>query len=188
MSGKTVLASSQSHTSVGLFKVLCKVRYGVAPRFATGSCSEHIEGHELPDACLAIGDEALRLCRSGLFPYVLDLGAAWFEWTGLPFVFAVWVIRKETAADRNAEVQRAIEALLSSRRWGCANIGRICERAAESGVLGLPELEEYYRCLRFNLDERERKGLELFYSYLFQIGELEQAPMLDIYTPLASVA
>jgi chorismate dehydratase len=188
LSGKTVLASSQSHTSVGLFKVLCRVRYGVAPRFATGSCSDCIKGRELPDACLAIGDEALRLGRSGLFPYVLDLGAAWFEWTGLPFVFAVWVIRKETVAGKNAQVQRAIEALLSSKRWGRANMGRICEQAAESGLLGIPELEEYYRCLQFDLNERERRGLELFYSHLFQTGELEQAPRLDIYTPLASVA
>jgi predicted solute-binding protein len=54
--------------------------------------------------------------------------------------------------------------------------------------LGIPELEEYYRCLQFDLNERERRGLELFYSHLFQTGELEQAPRLDIYTPLASVA
>jgi chorismate dehydratase len=188
VSGKTVIASSQSHTSVGLFKVLCKLRYKVTPRFATGSCSEIIKGSELPEACLAIGDEALRLGRSGLFPHVLDLGAAWFDWTGLPFVFAVWVIRKETVAAKDARVQGGIEALLSSKRWGRANIGRICERAAESGLLSIPELEEYYRCLRFDLNGEERRGLELFYSYLFQAGELEQAPKLDIYTPLASVA
>jgi chorismate dehydratase len=188
LTGKTVLASSQSHTSVGLFKVLCRLRYGVTPRFETGGCTQYIKGHELPDACLAIGDEALRLGRSGLFPYVLDLGAAWFEWTGLPFVFAVWVIRKETIATNDAHVQRAVEALLSSKRWGRANIGRICEQAAETGLLTIPELEEYYRCLQFDLNEPERGGLELFYSYLFQIGELENAPRLDIYTHLASVA
>jgi chorismate dehydratase len=188
LSGKTVLASSQSHTSVGLLKVLCRLRYGVTPRFETGGCSEHIKGRGLPDACLAIGDEALRLGRSGLFPHVLDLGSAWFDWTGLPFVFAVWVIRKETVAARNEQVQGAVEALLCSKRWGRAHIGRICEQAAKAGLLDIPELEEYYRCLQFDLNERERRGLELFYSYLFQVGELEHAPKLDIYTPLASVA
>ncbi len=188
LSGKTVLASSQSHTSVGLLKVLCKLRYRVEPRFETGGCSERINGHELPEACLAIGDEALRLGRSGLFPYLLDLGTAWFEWTGLPFVFAVWVIRKEIVARKNAQLQGAVDALLSSKRWGGANIRRICEQAAGSGLLEIPELEEYYRCLHFDLQERERRGLELFYSHLFQAGELERAPRLDIYTPLASVA
>ena len=186
--GKTVLASFQSHTSVGLFKVLCKLWYGFEPRLETGVCSDHISRGELPEACLAIGDEALRLGRSGLFPYVLDLGAAWFEWTGLPFVFAVWVIRKEFVAQRNAQVQRAVHALLSSKRCGRANIDRVCEQAAKNGLLKVPELQEYYRCLHFDFDEQERKGLELFYSYLFRVGELERPPKLDIYTPLASVA
>jgi len=82
LSGKTILASSQSHTSVGLLKVLSRLRYGVDLRFETGSCSAQLAGHEFPEACLAIGDEALRLGRSGLFPHVLDLGAAWLSGPG----------------------------------------------------------------------------------------------------------
>jgi chorismate dehydratase len=189
LSGKTVLASSQSHTSVGLLKVLCRLRYGVEPRFETGACSDYLSGVELPDACLTIGDEALRLGRSGIFPHVLDLGTAWFEWTGLPFVFAVWVIRKKTViTGKNGQLAEAIEAFLSSKRWGRANIGRICEQAAKTGLLEIPELEEYYRCLQFDLNEGERRGLELFYSRLFQAGELKEVPRLETYTPLASVA
>jgi len=187
LSGKTVLASSKSHTSVGLLKVLCRLRYGVDPRFETGACSDYLSGFDLPDACLAIGDEALRLGRSGIFPHVLDLGTAWFEWTGLPFVFAVWVIRKKTVIEKNRQLADAIEALLSSKRWGRANIGRICEQAARTGLLEIPELEEYYRCLRFDLNEGERRGLKLFYSRLFQAGELKEVPRLDTYPPLASV-
>jgi chorismate dehydratase len=188
LSGKIVLASSKSHTSVGLLKVLCRLRYGVDPRFETGACSDYLSGSELPEACLAIGDEALWLGRSGLFPHVLDLGAVWFEWTGLPFVFAVWVIRKETVTEKNGQLPGAIGALLSSKRWGRANIGRICEQAARTGLLEIAELEEYYRCLRFDLNEWERRGLELFYLRLFQAGELEGVPRLETYTPLASVA
>lgn len=188
LSGKTVLASFQSHTTIGLFKVLCRMRYGITPVLQSGRCSEYISSHELPDACIAIGDEALRLGRSGLFPYVLDFGQAWYEWTGLPFVFAVWVIRRETVAEKNAQVQRGVEALLSSKRWGRENIGTICEQAAKAGVLEVQALDEYYRCLQYDLNEKERKGLALFYSYLSQVGEIERAPALDVYTPLASVA
>ncbi len=188
LSGKTVLASSNSHTSVGLLKVLCKLRYGVDLRFKTGVCSNYAAGPVLPDACLTIGDEALRLGRSGHFPYVLDLGTAWFEWTGLPFVFAVWVVRKETVTEKSGLLQDAMDALISSKRWGRANIGIICRQAARTGLLEVPELEEYYSCLRFDLNERERKGLELFYSSLFQAGELKEVPRLETYTPLAFVA
>lgn len=188
LSGRTVLATSNSHTSVALLKVLCALRYGVNLRFQTGACSDCYTGSRLPDACLAIGDEALRLGRSGLFPYVLDLGEAWFEWTGLPFVFAVWVIRKETVVEKNGRSADATEALLSSKRWGCANMDKICEQAAKTGLLGIPELERYYGCLKFDFNEPERRGLKLFYSYLYQTGQLQEAPPLDIYTPLASVA
>jgi chorismate dehydratase len=188
LSGKIVLASSKSHTSVGLLKVLCRLRYGVEPRFETGSCSDYLAGSAIPDACLVIGDEALRLGRSGIFPHVLDLGSVWFDWTGLPFVFAVWVIRKQSVTEKNGQLPGAIEALLSSKRWGCANIGRICEQAAKTGLLEIPELREYYRCLRFDLNEGERSGLNLFYSLLFQAGELQGTPRLEIFTPLASVA
>ncbi len=188
LTGKKVLLSAKSQTSVGLLKVLCKLKYGVEPRFETGSCLECFSEAALPEACLAIGDEALRLAASGLFPHVLDLGAAWLEWTGLPFVFAVWVLRRDVVAEKNGQLPYAVEALLSSKKWGLANIGRICELAAATGLMQIHEFEEYYRCLKYDFNEPERGGLELFYSCLFRAGELNRVPSLDIYTPFASVA
>jgi chorismate dehydratase len=188
LSGKKIVVSSQSHTSIGLLKILSRLRFGVEPIFEAAALSGFAEDSKLPDAFLAIGDEALRLRRSGIYPHVLDLGTAWYDWTGLPFVFAVWVVRKKAVEEKNGQIEPAIEALLASKRWGCANIERICEEASRAGVLGIEDLREYYRCLRFDLNDRERSGLELFYSYLFQIGELERVPNLEIYTPLASVA
>jgi chorismate dehydratase len=160
----------------------------VEPVFEAAAFSGFTEAPKLPDAFLAIGDEALRLKRSGIYPHVLDMGTAWYDWTGLPFVFAVWVVRKKAVEENNGRIEPAIGDLLASKRWGCTNIELICEEAARAGVLGIEDLREYYRCLRFDLNERERRGLELFYSYLFQIGELERVPNLEIYTPLASVA
>ncbi|MFZ2447964.1 MAG: menaquinone biosynthesis protein [Syntrophobacteraceae bacterium] len=188
LSGKKILVSSQSHTSVGLLKVLARMRYGMGPVFESGSFSELAAEGRLPDAFLAIGDEALRLRGSGLYPEILDLGAAWYNWTGLPFVFALWVVRKKAIDEKNGRIGPSIDALLASKKWGCSNIEHICVEAARTGLLDIGELREYYRCLRFDLDERERRGLELFYSYLFQIGELERVPRLEIYRPLASVA
>jgi len=78
-------------------------------------------------------------------------------------------------------MRSAVDALISSKKWGRANMGRICEQAARTGLLEIPEFEQYYSCLQYDLNERERKGLELFYSYLQQAGELEQTPRLDIY-------
>lgn len=188
LSGKKILVSSQSHTSVGLLKVLAKMRYGMEPVFEAGSIAEHAARGRCPDAFLAIGDEALALRRRAAYPEVLDLGAAWHQWTGLPFVFALWVVRRRAIEEKNGQIGAAVEALLASKRWGCANVELICEKASNSGLLDLAELRDYYRCLKFDLEEKERAGLELFYSYLHQIGELERVPGLEIYRPLASVA
>ena len=188
LTGKNILLSSKSQTSVGLLKALCKLRYGVAPTFLTGSCLDCFSEAARPDACLAIGDEALRLAASGLYPHVLDLGTAWLQWTGLPFVFAVWVLRKAVVARDDGQLPHAIEALLASKRWGLANVATISKLAAKTGLMEAREFEEYYRCLKYDLNEPERRGLELFYSSLFEAGELDRVPPLDIYTPLASVA
>jgi chorismate dehydratase len=181
LSGGTVLASSKSHTAVGLLKVLSRLRYGIDLRFETGVCSDYALRPDLPEALLTIGDEALRLGRSGFFPHVLDLGTAWFEWTGLPFVFAVWVIRRQTVKEKNGRLKAAVDALVSSKKWGISNISVICEQAAKTGLLNISELDRYYRCLKYDLNERECRGLELFYSSLVRAGELECAPRLEMY-------
>ncbi len=188
LTGRRILVSSQSHTSVGLLKVLARMRFDIDPVFEAGSFSELAEAGKHPDAFLAIGDEALRLRRSGIYPEVIDLGAEWYKWTGLPFVFALWVVRKRAIEEKNGRIGAAIDALLASKRWGCSNVERICEAASGAGVLDMSELREYYRCLQFDLDEKEQAGLEKFYSYLFRIGELDRAPGLEIYRRLASVA
>jgi chorismate dehydratase len=167
---RKILVTPQSHTSVGLLKVLSKMRYEMDPVFETGAPADFSANGGGPEAFLAIGDEALRLNGKRMFPHVLDLGTAWYEWTGLPFVFALWVVRKKAVDEKNGRIPAAVKALLDSKRWGCSYIERICEEAARAGVLEIDELHEYYRCLRYDLNERERRGLELFYSCLRQIG------------------
>ncbi len=187
LSGRKILMSSQSHTSVGLLKILCRLRFGIEPVFEAGSFSHHAAG-EIPDACLLIGDEALRIGRSGLYPHILDLGAEWFDWTGLPFVYAVWVIRRKAVEEWGGSIAQAVDSLLRAKKWGQAHLESICAEAARAGLLGAPELDQYYRCLRYDLKEREQRGLELFFARLFEIGELLEAPGLEIYARLASVA
>ena len=58
---------------------------------------------------------------------VLDLGAAWKEWTGLPFVFAVWAARRD--APTGARARRSTRALLASRAWGLAHLDLLADQA-----------------------------------------------------------
>ncbi len=83
-----------SLTSVNLLKVLLGEK-GLTPEFKT------LEGYDLeeqPDALLLIGNPAIDFRRGEHDHQIWDLGGAWYEMTGLPFVYAIWAIRKEVVS------------------------------------------------------------------------------------------
>lgn len=184
----TIIATNQSHTSVALLRILFSRVYGLDIRVRVGSFDDASTECGLPKAFLAIGDEALRLNSQGIYPFCMDLGEAWHSWTGLPFVFAVWVIQREAAERLNGKLLGALEILGSAKAWGRAHLDTICSIAARKGVLSLEEMRVYYQCLGFDLGYGEQEGLALFFRLLEEIGEIPSAPGLEIISPLACVA
>ncbi|MBN8249340.1 MAG: menaquinone biosynthesis protein, partial [Verrucomicrobia bacterium] len=83
-----------SCTSVALLRVLLAAR-GLRPTFLPLEDYASADTHE---AVLLIGNPALEFRRSGAPHALWDLGAAWQEWTGLPFVYAVWAVREAAAS------------------------------------------------------------------------------------------
>jgi cyclic dehypoxanthinyl futalosine synthase len=107
-------------------------------------------------AALVIGDPALEV--RDRFAHVLDLAAAWREWTGLPFVFAAWGGR-QGALDRDGEA-----LLREAKTLGLADRGAMA--AAHAAARGLPEakLRAYLEtAIRYDLGDDERRGLERFF-------------------------
>jgi len=115
---RTLAVDSSSRTSVQLARLLLERRYGASPGIQAQPpnlermlCSA--------DAALIIGDPALRI-DPALLPYhVYDLGAEWWELTGLPMVFAVWAGRPGVVT------QEASEAFRASLAYGREHIGEI---------------------------------------------------------------
>lgn len=170
LDGRTVLRTASSRTSVLLLELLCRHRWGIAPRFATARAEasdlDSLSG--LPhEGVLVIGDAALLLAAAGRYPVEVDLGSAWREWTGLPFVFAVWAARR--AADQ-AKVQVIHQRLLESRAWGLANLDELAKDAARAS--GVPEMvcREYLGDLDYRLSYRHLAGLTDFFRRLAQDG------------------
>jgi chorismate dehydratase len=120
------------------------------------------------DAALVIGDPAMTFERAGLRVY--DMAALWREFTGLGFVFAMWMAR---AAE--AEQARAVD-FAAARDEGLASLEEIVsEYSAELG-LPVPELREYLtENIRFHLDEEMRAGLELFFRLAHKHGVTDAA-------------
>lgn len=89
---ETVLLDYQSRTSVALLKVLLKEHWKISPQLVAAGIDyeKDISG---ATAGLVIGDRALQQRLHSAFIY--DLGLAWKEMTGLPFVFAAWISNKK---------------------------------------------------------------------------------------------
>ena len=188
LTGRTILITSHSHTSVALLRMLLTMQLGVDAVFRVGSCVEALSEGEPPVAMLAIGDEALRLRKHRLYPFQLDLGEAWFAWTGLPFVFALWVIQRRALERCNGLLGKALESLSSAKMWGCSHPNEICLQAVGRGILDFWQLQEYYQCLNFDLDRDQKAGLELYFQHLVSLSEISRVPPLQVYSSLACVA
>ncbi|HEX6104175.1 MAG TPA: menaquinone biosynthesis protein, partial [Gemmatimonadales bacterium] len=166
----TVLLTASSRTSVLLLELLCRHRWKVAPRFATARAEpDDLEGlARLPhDAVLVIGDAALLLRARGLYPVQLDLGLEWKQWTGLPFVFAVWAARRDAGVPG---VQAVHHRLLESRAWGLTHLDELAAEAARTTGVAEPVCREYLGDLDYALSYRHLAGLTDFFRRLAQDG------------------
>lgn len=145
-----------SRTSVALAKIILSRRYGVEPE-CVSQPPEIDEMMQRADAALVIGDPALRVSRSDYL--VLDLAAEWRQMSGLPFVFAVWAVRSEIAADG------LVPFFQNSLQMGLENLDGLIAEAGEQLELDSQELREYLTVnLSFELGDEELAGLREFYS------------------------
>lgn len=162
LGGSTILLSASSRTSVALLELLCRDVWKIKPKFAEARAeAQDLDAlASLPhEAVLVIGDAALKLAAAGTYPHRYDLGQEWKNWTGKPFVFAVWAARR--SADPVA-VRGGHAALLASRTWGLAHIDELAEAAAVSCNVQRETCREYLRGLDYAFTERHRGALNDF--------------------------
>jgi chorismate dehydratase len=164
LDGARVALGSTSRTTVQLGQLILRERYGVNPEYV--SMPPDIDRMMAEaDAAVIIGDPALRASlydgpRLGL--NVLDLGAAWKDWTGLPMVFAVWAARRSFLDANPVLVREVHEAFLHSRDLSLQQIDKVCRQVARWEAFDATTLEQYYTALDFSLGERQLDGLREF--------------------------
>jgi chorismate dehydratase len=181
LSGRTVALANTSRTSQVLARVLLARRWNVAP--------DYVEmPPDLPamlrdaDAALLIGDEALRAywdTPADLHSY--DLGAEWKSWTGLPFVFAVWAVRRTYAEQRPDAVRAVADALNGSLAYCRAHLDDISEYAARWEPFPAERFRSYFDALQFRYEPRYREGMRRFLEEAAAIGQLECVPDVRVF-------
>jgi chorismate dehydratase len=119
---------------------------------------------------LLIGDKVVTDSPPAVrYPHQLDLGELWFQTTGLPFVFATWMARKDNPLlDRIAIVGAALDRQRRHNAMRLENI--IAQRAASRGWPIDLAVEYLRQRLTFEFEERCLAGLELFYTKSEQHG------------------
>ena len=170
---KTLALDASSRTSVVLSQVVLAKQFGCRPDcFSSTPDLEQMLSRA--DAALLIGDPALELDVKRY--RVLDLGEAWTEMTGLPFVYACWTGRS------GAIDPACISQLLEAKALGLEQIGEIAETFANTNPLPAAFYAAYLtRHIRFDLGESELEGMKQFYAYAFELGLIEQIPNIQVY-------
>jgi len=179
---QTIALDTSSRTSVMLTRILCARRFAIAPTFvrAAPDLASMLAAH---DAALVIGDPALLVDHTALgIPGVqkIDLGQAWTEMTGLPFVWAFWSGRRE------AIPPVAVQRLQDTMRAGV----HVSDALADAYVSGTPQHRDLARRylrehIKFTLTDRMLEGLRTYYREAAALGFIPSAPTLRLFEAVA---
>jgi chorismate dehydratase len=170
---RTVALDNSSLTSVALTKVLFE-KFWAGQRTFVSAAPDLDSMLARNDAALLIGDPALQVDRSRYRTW--DLAEEWVRFTGKPFVFAFWAVRRDALKDGSLDLAGIFQM---SRDNGLEStsldeIGRVWSAKL---ALSAGDIREYLtRNIHFELDADSSEGLELFYRYAHECGLLPSVP------------
>jgi chorismate dehydratase len=172
-----------------LAQILLSQRWGIAATFEQLDPQTAASLVSVPAAVL-IGDPALKatLVDGPANDWnVVDLGQAWFEWTSLPMVFAVWAARRDFA-------QAHPEQLASVRATFTAGLDQahsqplaVADAAAQISDFSPDQLQEYFLGLDFGLSAQARSGIAEFSARLAGFSADFGARSLDFLPSLEPI-
>lgn len=171
LNGKRIAVTTHTATSIQLLRVLFADLWNV-------SGHEFVRTDESHDAALWIGDPALERRSSGQYPYRYDLGRSWKGLTGLPFVFAEWVIRADVPRDRANQLERLVSQATQAGTdfFSVLKISR--ERATPA--MSESDVADYIRAFTYFLGPRERRGQQEFRRRLELLPEWRPPSQEDV--------
>ncbi len=175
---RSIALDTSSRASVALVRVLCAKLFRIAPTFIPlgPNLEAMLASH---DAALLIGDPALfqpPLSAPASPVEVIDLGEAWFRFTGLPFVYAFWAGQPDVLTPAH------VRELQETRDRGLAQADTVAREylkdAPERHALGARYLREN---IKYYLGDEEKAGLEQFYRYAAEI-DIAPSAVLRFYS------
>lgn len=182
---KTIRLDPASRTSVNLLRILLAEFHGLTPRYEpltarTEDFNSDRAALASGEGVLLIGDQAIAFrhqsTAGGKGCRFFDLGEQWQLATGLPFVFAAWLIRPETSAPA-----RIAGTLRAWRETGCRQMAGVIA-TAEAENLYPPGFAEFYltRCIRYRLGAAEKQAIAEYGRLLHRHRLIDAAPPAEL--------
>ena len=171
LDAQIVMLTKQSDTSIRLVKIILEEFYQIHPSYLIGEVFGSGSQAHKATAVLAIGDDALRIKESNIYPFNMDLGEAWNRHTGLPFVFSVCAVRRELITKEPEEARGIQNALLNCRQEGSKRMVEICERVSARIPMECSACSRYLQAIEHDLSPVKIRALEQFFTFL--IGRKE---------------
>jgi chorismate dehydratase len=180
---KLIGITPETETSFGLLRILLEEFFHLQPKYLIQRKriiqGERIEEIEKLSGYLAIGDEALLLEKAGLFPFSTDLAEIWLRRTHLPFVFALFIVRKGLSDEERGILKRFLSALYLGRAKGLSSLKEIVETSH------LPLSQDfalrYLQHLEYDFSGLKQRAFLHFCKLLLQRGMLKELPELNFF-------
>jgi chorismate dehydratase len=177
LGAEAIALTGESATSVNLLQVLLR-EYCGAGRLTCRVPAEPVEEVlAAGGSALLIGDRALRAaCRPPPGSMVYDLGKLWWQFTGLPFVFGLWIVRREACLTRCAEIVTFRHQLDQALQWAFADLAGMAAAVAPGGPLAPDELVSYWQTVSYHLSPAHLAGLRKFFALCVKYQLLPEEP------------
>lgn len=172
LDGQLIAVSSETDTSAILLKIILRDFLSVHCRFRSVHDKSVRNILKTFGAVLLIGDAALAEARKlsssprqSAVPEIHDLGEIWYRHTGLPFVFALWVVKKKTVQRKRELVKSLSNHLVEAKKYAVNSLSLIAKDAPQRKWFGEKELIEYWKLISYDFTEKHLEGLRLFDTY-----------------------
>lgn len=184
LAGRSIGITGESATSINLLRVLLREYYAhpqVLDFTPSGAAEDLIIARQ---PVLLIGDRAMKQARqlpAGMQIY--DLGDLWFRHTGLPFVFALWIMRREAAREKADHLRLLHQQLENSLTMALQHLPQLARNILLHHELNLQvdELVQYWRTINYQLTTQHLEGLKKFAQLCHKYQLISQEPQIEFF-------
>ncbi|MBS4025607.1 MAG: menaquinone biosynthesis protein [Clostridia bacterium] len=178
--GEKIALTSSSATSIVLLDILLKKIYQIVPDYLTMN-PDLPEMMSVASGALLIGDDALTWGWKKSGYYVYDLGELWYQFTGLPMVYAVWVIKKDLVQTNQSLAEAIISGFQAAKEWQEKNKELLIAKASQEYQYPSQLIASYFDTIRYDFDSLYKQGLLKFYELAKEAGALSGTEELMVW-------